>query len=365
MNEGDNSASKEAPANKEESAVPTRTEEEVNLCKQMMEAASAGDNATVELLLKKGADVHYRDDKAGGHLEVVQNLILSGHPWNEVDNEAKSAGEYAEENGQDDVYNFLLEEEEEIEEKKEGGEEEKEEEAVQEPREKKKKVAPNQDYLDQKLHYSEDKLLDEEDNAVMMREKKKKVAPNQDYLDQKLHYSEDKLLDEEDNAVMMSWEGPLMEKHAELMCTRDGMHVMNVGFGLGLVDEALQKYKPASHTIVEAHPDVYARMLELGWDKRPGVKILFGRWQDVVLQMETYDGIFFDTFGEFWKDLRQFCELVPSILNPGGVYSFFNGLGGSNPFFHAVYCRIAEMEMLQMGLETTYIKVEMEEPTDK
>ncbi|PRP87556.1 arginine N-methyltransferase 2 [Planoprotostelium fungivorum] len=330
MNEGDNSASKEAPANKEESAVPTRTEEEVNLCKQMMEAASAGDNATVELLLKKGADVHYRDDKAGGHLEVVQNLILSGHPWNEVDNEAKSAGEYAEENGQDDVYNFLLEEEEEIEEKKEGGEEEKEEEAVQEPREKKKKVAPNQDYLDQKLHYSEDKLLDEEDNAVMM-----------------------------------SWEGPLMEKHAELMCTREGMHVMNVGFGLGLVDEALQKYKPASHTIVEAHPDVYARMLELGWDKRPGVKILFGRWQDVVLQMETYDGIFFDTFGEFWKDLRQFCELVPSILNPGGVYSFFNGLGGSNPFFHAVYCRIAEMEMLQMGLETTYIKVEMEEPTDK
>jgi protein arginine N-methyltransferase 2 len=57
----------------------------------------------------------------------------------------------------------------------------------------------------------------------------------------------------------------------------------------------LQGYSPASHTIIEAHPDVYAHMVAQGWDKKPGVRILFGRWQDVLPRLETYDGIFFDT----------------------------------------------------------------------
>jgi len=56
-----------------------------------------------------------------------------------------------------------------------------------------------------------------------------------------------------------------------------------------------QSYQPCSHTIIEAHPDVWAHMLAQGWGKKPGVKILFGRWQDVLPQLETYDGIFFDT----------------------------------------------------------------------
>lgn len=45
--------------------------------------------------------------------------------------------------------------------------------------------------------------------------------------------------------------------------------------------------------------DVHARMLQLGWDKRPGVTILFGRWQDVLPQLlqQRFDGVFFDTYG--------------------------------------------------------------------
>jgi hypothetical protein len=63
-----------------------------------------------------------------------------------------------------------------------------------------------------------------------------------------------------------------------------------------------QKHNPRCHTIIEAHPDVYAHMKELGWDKRPGVTILFGRWQDVLPQLKQYDGIFFDTYGR-WPHL--------------------------------------------------------------
>lgn len=56
------------------------------------------------------------------------------------------------------------------------------------------------------------------------------------------------------------------------------------------------RYQPRSHTIIEAHPDVLQRMRELGWDKKPGVRILAGRWQDVIGELEEYDGIFFDTY---------------------------------------------------------------------
>lgn len=35
---------------------------------------------------------------------------------------------------------------------------------------------------------------------------------------------------------------------------RAGGSVLNVGFGLGLVDEEIQKHSPGHHTIVEAHP---------------------------------------------------------------------------------------------------------------
>ena len=87
----------------------------------------------------------------------------------------------------------------------------------------------------------------------------KETAPaepvNKEYLASALHYSEDRLLDDENNAVMMGWETPIMEKSAALMCPTEGRDVINIGFGLGIIDTFLQKYHPRSHTIVEAHPD--------------------------------------------------------------------------------------------------------------
>jgi len=46
-------------------------------------------------------------------------------------------------------------------------------------------------------------------------------------------------------------------------------------------------------------------MLQQGWDKRPGVKILFGRWQDVLPKSGLrFDGIFWDTFSEYYEDMQ-------------------------------------------------------------
>ncbi|KAI3512378.1 hypothetical protein L1887_19693 [Cichorium endivia] len=148
-----------------------------------------------------------------------------------------------------------------------------------------------------------------------------------DYLEDRVSFSKDKLMDANSKAVMMAWEKPLMEAHAKALCSRGG-HILNIGFGMGLVDTAIQQYKPVTHIIVEAHPEVYERMRLSGWTKKENVKVVCGRWQDVVHQLESYDGIFFDTYGEYYEDLREFHQHLPSLLNPGGIYSFFNGLCG-------------------------------------
>jgi len=72
----------------------------------------------------------------------------------------------------------------------------------------------------------------------------------------------------------------------------------------------------------DTHADVYAHMLKLGWDRRPGVTILFGRWQDVLPRLleRKFDGIFFDTYGAPWGErvgrlsLSLAAQATPSQL---------------------------------------------------
>lgn len=42
--------------------------------------------------------------------------------------------------------------------------------------------------------------------------------------------------------------------------------------------------QPRTHTIIEAHPDVYKYACSQGWDRKPGVRLVRGRWQDVIDQ---------------------------------------------------------------------------------
>jgi hypothetical protein len=68
--------------------------------------------------------------------------------------------------------------------------------------------------------------------------------PEHGYLQQRAEYEgEGRLMDEGGGAVMMAWEGPLMEAHAQAVCSTGG-DVLNVGFGLGLVDEVRATLHP-------------------------------------------------------------------------------------------------------------------------
>ena len=153
-----------------------------------------------------------------------------------------------------------------------------------------------------------------------------------EYLKRTVKYEGNTLFDDENDAVMMEWERPLMEAHASIITdTMDPSTttitktktVLNVGFGMGIVDNYLQsKSNVAAHYICEAHPDVYRKMIADGWDKKPNVTILFGRWQDVLTNDMNvkFDGVFFDTYGEHHTDLEDFHSLLPKILNENSIY---------------------------------------------
>lgn len=148
----------------------------------------------------------------------------------------------------------------------------------------------------------------------------------------------------------MEWERPLMARHADFIAGPAPVgSVLNVGFGMGIVDTALQSHRPAQHTIIEAHPQVLKKMHMDGWASKEGVRVLEGRWQDVVPKLAEegaqFDGIFFDTYAEDDLDLNAFHEFLPKLMKVGGRYSFYNGQCPDNVFFHGVACEVLRLQM--------------------
>jgi protein arginine N-methyltransferase 2 len=96
------------------------------------------------------------------------------------------------------------------------------------------------------------------------------------YLESKLEYDDSIgfLLDDKGAPVMMKWESEIMRASAEVLLPTIGTgRVLNIGFGMGIIDGYLQGRKPESHVIVEAHPAVVQRMKDHGWDKKSGVEV--------------------------------------------------------------------------------------------
>ncbi|CAA6667398.1 unnamed protein product [Spirodela intermedia] len=240
---------------------------------QLCEAAMAGgDCAKLRELIAGGADVcHFDGDgmtplmyaSRRGNAEAVRLLLEAGAPWNALTPGGLSAGDFAMENGHQEAFDLLL-----------------------------------------------NAGIQAELVLGTVARRSGSGGSEEKYLEERVLFSEDRVMDSESACPSDLWGS-------------DGGHFLNIGFGMGLVDSAIQRYSPASHTIIEAHPDVYKRMIE----------ILFGRWQDVLPQLESYDGIFFDTYGEYYEDQKQFHQQLPKLLKPGGIYSYFNGFCGGNAFF--------------------------------
>jgi hypothetical protein len=135
----------------------------------------------------------------------------------------------------------------------------------------------------------------------------------------KYTYIDDKLVDDNGFAVMMGWERPIMQKVAEILCEDKG-DVLNIGFGMGIVDTYIQELKPKSHTIIECHPDVINKMIEEGWPSKS--TCIFSTWQEQTGKLGLYDSIYMDT----WADMRKpdlIYDFVNTHLKKGGIFSIW------------------------------------------
>lgn len=324
---------------------------------KMLQACSSGDTGTVASLVAEHPwYARQQDDATGksplmvasevGHIHLVQYLLEQGAPWNAVDRYGQCAGNYAAVGEHWDVVNMLVDH---------GTRAELILSSIQ-----------RATYSSSHCESSAPPLASTVSTTGATRPVAHEPSTKPNYLRQRLTFIDSAILDEERDAVMMEWERPLMEVHAQIL-TENALHkrVMNVGFGMGIIDTILQSYQPSLHIIIEAHPDVYNKMLQEGWDKKPNTRLFFGKWQDVVPQLlreaVQLDGIFFDTYGEHFSDMEDFHRLVPHMLSkPNGVYSFFNGLAPDNLFFHGVACQCVKLQLQQVGLETEFLPCEIQ-----
>jgi protein arginine N-methyltransferase 2 len=312
----------------------------------MLEACSTGNLSNIQSILKLYREssndslvVSLQDDLTGlsplmvaakhGHIDTCKFLLEEGAPWNAIDREGKCAGDYATENEHWEIVNVLVD-----------------------AGTKAELILGASIRLSMKNNVTSDGLSNSSQNNDASSDNKNTDNPVEfepctkpDYLKRNVRYDSENtlLLDDDDDAVMMQWERPLMDAHASIITGNGEKNktVLNIGFGLGIIDTALQKYDPALHVIIEAHPMVHQKMVKDGWDKKTNVRICFGRWQDelpkLIAEGITFDGIFYDTYGEHFTDLEDFHSLVSKTLKkPDGVYSFFNGLAPDNLFFHGV-----------------------------
>ena len=309
-----------------EDSVPSTTPP-MDKVRQMIQACSVGDMTVIQDLVQQHTIyVAQQDLETGtsplmaaakaGNVTLCQMLLEAGAPWNAIDRQGQCAGNYATDAEQWEVVNLLVE------------------------------WGTRSELILGELQRSQRRenvnaSSSSSSSSSSWIHEDSSTKPN--YLQHRLKYNDNgtALLDQDNDAVMMEWERPLMQAHAQILMEA-GSRVLNVGFGMGIIDGILQDhYSPTLHIIIEAHPDVYQKMLADKWDQKPHVRICHGPWQQIMPQLiqqgVEVDAVFFDTYGEHSMDMEDFHGQMSQILcKPKGIYSFFNGLAPDNLFFHGV-----------------------------
>jgi hypothetical protein len=72
-------------------------------------------------------------------------------------------------------------------------------------------------------------------------------------------------------------------------------------------------------------------------------------------------GIYLEQYSEHYLDLEDFHQqMVHLLAQPGGVYSFFNGLAPDNLFFHGVACQCVQLQLSSLGLDCEFFPCEIQ-----
>ncbi|RCK65281.1 Protein arginine N-methyltransferase 2 [Candida viswanathii] len=198
----------------------------------------------------------------------------------------------------------------------------------------------------------------------------------QSYLNTKLEYTDDSLITKDrKDGVMMAWETDIMKLGSDTLfhgtiidqTTQEedsDIYILNIGFGMGIIDGFIQEQRPTKHYICEAHPDVLVKMKKDGWYEKENVVVLEGRWQDKLDELLSngqvfFNGIYYDTFLEHYSDMLELFDYVVGLLKPHGVFSFFNGLGADREVIYEVYKKLVEIDLGNYGLDCKFSEIEI------
>ena len=319
-------------------------------------------------------DVTNGEHQGNGESEVesaaktMRLLLQNGAIWNDVDNNNKTPGCLALSLGLKELYDImvdagvraemLLNRLDEYEQLADDGESDSEEEAEAEQNNGEEEV--DKAAVQEVNGHAESTSAEPPPTASTAENELK----NEDYLQSSLRFQDGRILDNDNNSVMMAWETDIMRRTADLLVPRSGLCVLNIGHGMGIIDTFFQETYPRAHHIIEAHPAVLARMKKDGWYEKPDVTIHKGRWQDMVPKiMEKgilFDAIYFDTFAEDYKTLRDFfSDSIIGLLDDGGKWGFFNGLGADRQICYDVYGKVVEMDLFEAGFDTEWESIEV------
>lgn len=309
------------------------------------------------------------EEKENGESEVeaaaktTRLLLQNGAIWNDVDNNNETPGCLALRLGLKELYDImvdagvraemLLSRLDEYEQLAEAGESDSEEEAETEQ-------------ANTEVEFDEANSQEINGNTESLSAGPPSTASitvndlnNEDYLQSALRFQDGRILDDNNNGVMMAWETEIMRRTVDLLVPRSGLRVLNIGHGMGIIDMFFQETYPKAHHIIEAHSAVLERVKKDGWHEKPDVTIHEGRWQDIVPKIIEqgilFDAIYFDTFAEDYKALREFfSDSVIGLLDDGGKWGFFNGLGADRQICYDVYGKVVEMDLFEAGFDTEW-----------
>lgn len=221
-------------------------------------------------------------------------------------------------------------------------------------------------------------VTDEQKLEQVKEDFKEDPSSNQEtYLRTKLEYKDGALVTKDrKDGVMMSWETDLMRMGCDSLFKGaniddeidDEVNILNIGFGMGIIDTMINNKNPTKQYICEAHPDVLAKLRHDGWYEKPNVVILEGRWQEQLNKLLSegnvfFNGIYYDTYSEHYEDMLELFDVVVGILKPHGVFSFFNGLGADRQVVYEVYKQLVEMDLANYGLVCKFEQIEVPEST--
>ncbi|KAI1812992.1 arginine N-methyltransferase 2 [Poronia punctata] len=306
---------------------------------------------------------------------VVYELFLSGAIWNDVDNNNETPGCVAARLGQSELYDMVVGAGVRAEllfgllDGYEALESDAEEDAGEEVETQDADAVEGQSQEDA----PQDVILESDPDRAFSPPKPQQQTTSdvtsEAYLRANLTYGDGKLVDDAQNGVMMAWETSIMRSSVDALLpgAPSGKRILNIGFGMGIIDTMFRETRPSRHHIVEAHPDVlkhietspdctFGKDWEASGPSEGAYKIHAGKWQEILPTLqekgELYDAIYFDTFGEDYSQLRTFfTEYVSSMLDEGGTFSFFNGLGADRKVCYDVYTKVVEMHLADAGLD--------------